>query len=101
MRETLSPPSGLSPPVPPAPESDTTDDSGTVICPGLTPTSGSQLYSLGIASADLPSLYYQVPVANFDLSPTEVTRWTGERPGDFCPSFRLLWPMARAKMGEN
>ncbi len=35
------------------------------------------------------------------FSPTEVTRWTGERPGDFCPSFRLLWPMARAKMGEN
>ncbi len=73
VRVTLSPPSGLSPPIPPAPESDTTDDSGTVIFPGLTPTSGSQLYSLGIASADLPSLYYQVPVADFDLSPTEVT----------------------------
>ncbi len=72
VRVTLTPPSGLSPPIPPGPESDTTDDSGTVIFPGVTPTSGSQLYSIGIASADLPSLYYQVPVADFDLSPTQV-----------------------------
>ena len=72
VRVTLTPPSGLSPPIPPGPESDTTDDSGTVVFPGVTPTSGSQLYSIGIASADLPSLYYQVPVSDFDLSPTQV-----------------------------
>ena len=28
----------------------------------------------------------------------EVTRWMKERPEDFCPSIRLLWPMAVARM---
>ena len=72
MRVTLTPPSGLTPPIPAGPESDITDGSGGVTFPGLTPTSGSQLYNVGIASADLPSLYYQIPVSGFDLSPTQV-----------------------------
>ena len=28
----------------------------------------------------------------------EVTRWMRERPEDFCPSVKLLWPMAVARM---
>ena len=27
----------------------------------------------------------------------EVTRWMSERPADFCPSIKLLWPMAMGK----
>jgi hypothetical protein len=72
VRVTLTPPSGLSPAVPPGPESDTTDSGGTVYFPALTPTSGSQNYSIGIASADLPALYYQIPVSSFQLAPTQV-----------------------------
>jgi Tfp pilus assembly protein PilV len=69
---TLTPPVGLSPAIPSGPESDTTDASGTVSFPGLTPTSGSQLYTVGIATPDLPSFYTQLPVAGFQLSPTQV-----------------------------
>ena len=69
---TLTPPVGLSPAIPSGPESDTTDASGTVSFPGLTPTSGAQLYTVGIASTDLPAFYTQLPVAGFQLSPTQV-----------------------------
>lgn len=74
VRVTLTPPSGLVPAVPSGPESDTTDASGTVSFAGLTPTSGdgTQLYTVGIASADMPSLYYAQPVAGFDLTPTQI-----------------------------
>ncbi len=69
---TLTPPVGLSPAIPSGPESDTTDASGTVSFAGLTPTSGSQLYTVGIASTDLPAFYTQLPAAGFPLSPTQV-----------------------------
>lgn len=32
------------------------------------------------------------------FAPAEVTRWMRERPGDFCPSIRLLWPKATANL---
>ncbi len=70
---TLTPPVGLNPAIPSGPESDLTDASGTVTFPGLTPTSGSQLYTVGIAAADLPAFYTQLPVAGFPLSPTEIS----------------------------
>jgi Tfp pilus assembly protein PilV len=72
VRVTLTPPAGLSPPVPSGPESDVTDASGTVSFAGLTPTSGSQTYSVGIASADMPNLYYARAVPAFQLSPTQI-----------------------------
>jgi Tfp pilus assembly protein PilV len=72
VRVTLTPPAGLSPAVPAGPESDVTDASGTVSFGALTPTTGSQVYTLGIASADMPSLYYAQSVPAFDLSPTEI-----------------------------
>ncbi len=71
VRVTLTPPSGLNPPIPSGPESDTTDPAGTVTFAGLTPTSGSQVFNLGIASADLPYLYTQLPVTAFGLAPTQ------------------------------
>ena len=72
VRVTLTPPSGLNPPVPNGPESDVTDASGTATFGGLTPTSGSQTYSVGIASTDMPSFYYAQSVPAFDLSPTQI-----------------------------
>ncbi|HVU33069.1 MAG TPA: NUDIX domain-containing protein [Opitutaceae bacterium] len=32
------------------------------------------------------------------VGPTEVTARIAARPGDYCPSFRLLWPLAAAKL---
>ncbi len=32
------------------------------------------------------------------VAPEEVTTRTAVRPADFCPSFRLLWPIAAAKL---
>ena len=69
---TLTPPVGLSPAIPSGPEADQTDASGTVSFPALTPTSGAQLYTVGIASSDLPAFYTQLPVAGFQLSPTQI-----------------------------
>lgn len=69
---TLTPPAGLNPPVPNGPESDVTDASGTVTFGGLTPTTGAQLYTVGIASADLPAFYTQIAVPGFQLSPTQI-----------------------------
>jgi type II secretory pathway pseudopilin PulG len=69
---TLTPPVGLSPAIPSGPEADTTDASGTVSFPALTPTSGAQLYTVAIATADLPAFYTQLPVAGFQLSPTQI-----------------------------
>ena len=33
------------------------------------------------------------------FSPAEVARWLAERPQDFCPSFKLLWPMVGERLG--
>ncbi|HEY2776501.1 MAG TPA: hypothetical protein VGI77_01245 [Gaiellaceae bacterium] len=65
VRVTLTPPTG-------SPASDVTDASGTATFPGLTPTVGSQTYSVGIATPDVPPLYTRLPVAAFGLSPTEI-----------------------------
>lgn len=35
------------------------------------------------------------------VEPREVTRRMSTRPGDFCPSFTLLWPIAAAKLAES
>lgn len=32
-------------------------------------------------------------------SPAEIDRWTAERPGDFAPSFLLVWSRCRAALG--
>ncbi|MBL9186150.1 MAG: NUDIX domain-containing protein [Opitutaceae bacterium] len=32
------------------------------------------------------------------VAPAEVSRWVAAGPGEFCPSFRLIWPLAAARL---
>ena len=35
------------------------------------------------------------------VAPADVTARVRAKPGDFCPSFKLLWPMVVERLGEN
>lgn len=35
------------------------------------------------------------------VAPAEVTRAIAERAGEYCPSFKLIWPMAAARLGAE
>jgi isopentenyl-diphosphate delta-isomerase len=48
---------------------------------------------------DGPFVLHPDEIETGDWFPVEeVTRWMAERPGDFCPSFNLLWPMVAARL---